>query len=247
MPSWRACREISSFSRPRPCRSSDSASWSLRGASPGEVDSKRRSPTTVIPITDSLITQVAALRHACRRDGHPLANSAHANDLWIAASTIHVRAKLVTADGLFTDVPDSTCSHRCSRLMVGTTADPAFWGRGCGGLDHFDGDIVGMSGEGLEVGSIAGQHGPARLGDRHDESVDSGARSSPAPEFGGSPGDDRADLSFDDAGLQEAVGIGIAPAITSQRLDEDHRRDDSWPQPGSAQRSEQRERGLRPR
>ena len=28
-----------------------------------------------------------------------------ANDLWIAASTIHVRAQLVTADRLFTDVP----------------------------------------------------------------------------------------------------------------------------------------------
>lgn len=61
--------------------------------------------TTVIPITDSLITQVAELRHACQLAGHPLASSAHANDLWIAASTIHVRAKLVTADRLFTDVP----------------------------------------------------------------------------------------------------------------------------------------------
>ena len=41
----------------------------------------------------------------CQLAGHPLASSAHANDLWIAASTIHVRAKLVTADRLFTDVP----------------------------------------------------------------------------------------------------------------------------------------------
>jgi len=61
--------------------------------------------TTVIPISDSLITKVAELRHACRLDGHPLASSAHADDLWIAASTIHVRARLVTADRLFTDVP----------------------------------------------------------------------------------------------------------------------------------------------
>lgn len=61
--------------------------------------------TTVIPITDALITQVASLRYACQLDGHPLANSAHANDLWIAARTIHVRARLVTADRLFEDVP----------------------------------------------------------------------------------------------------------------------------------------------
>jgi predicted nucleic acid-binding protein len=61
--------------------------------------------TTVIPITDTLITQVAALRHTCRLAGHPLASGTHANDLWIAASTIHVRAQLVTADRLFTDVP----------------------------------------------------------------------------------------------------------------------------------------------
>ncbi|MGI8756262.1 MAG: PIN domain-containing protein [Acidimicrobiales bacterium] len=61
--------------------------------------------TTVIPVTDALITQVAALRHACQIEGHPLANSAHANDLWIEASTMHVRARLVTADRVFEDVP----------------------------------------------------------------------------------------------------------------------------------------------
>lgn len=61
--------------------------------------------TTVIPVTDALITQVAALRHACQIEGHSLANRAHANDLWVAASTIHVRAHLVTADRIFEHAP----------------------------------------------------------------------------------------------------------------------------------------------
>ena len=61
--------------------------------------------TTVIPVSDALITAVAELRASCRTIGHPLADSAHANDLWIAASAIHIEAALVTADGVFSDVP----------------------------------------------------------------------------------------------------------------------------------------------
>lgn len=61
--------------------------------------------TTVVPITDALISQVATLRHSCQVQGLPLASCAHANDLWIAASTIHIGATLVTADRVFEDVP----------------------------------------------------------------------------------------------------------------------------------------------
>jgi tRNA(fMet)-specific endonuclease VapC len=38
--------------------------------------------TTVVPVSDALLTTVAELRHGCRRLGHPLHERAHANDLW---------------------------------------------------------------------------------------------------------------------------------------------------------------------
>ncbi len=60
---------------------------------------------TVVPVTAVLLTAVAELRAACRRAGHPLADKIHGNDLWIAASAIHVNASLVTADGVFAETP----------------------------------------------------------------------------------------------------------------------------------------------
>ena len=61
--------------------------------------------TGVIPMTDNLLTEAAQLRFACRQAGHPLADRAHAHDLWIAASAIHVGARLLTADTVFADTP----------------------------------------------------------------------------------------------------------------------------------------------
>lgn len=63
------------------------------------------STATVVPVSDALITRVATLRHECRTAGHPLANTIHANDLWIAATSIHVGARLATADRIFDGVP----------------------------------------------------------------------------------------------------------------------------------------------
>ena len=40
--------------------------------------------------------------------GHPLADRIHANDLWVAASAIHIGAELVTADGVFAEAPGLT-------------------------------------------------------------------------------------------------------------------------------------------
>ena len=60
---------------------------------------------TVVPVSDNLLTVVAELRFACRNAGHPLHDRGHANDLWIAASAIHIGASLVTADGVFDEAP----------------------------------------------------------------------------------------------------------------------------------------------
>ncbi|MEK7424228.1 MAG: PIN domain-containing protein [Actinomycetota bacterium] len=67
--------------------------------------------TTVVPVTNALLTDVAELRFACRQVGHPLADRIHANDLWVAASALHIGAALVTADGVFTDAPGLTLAR----------------------------------------------------------------------------------------------------------------------------------------
>jgi len=61
--------------------------------------------TTVVPVSDALLTAVAELRHACRQAGHALHEPVHANDLWIAATAIHIGAPLLTADALFKGAP----------------------------------------------------------------------------------------------------------------------------------------------
>jgi len=61
--------------------------------------------TTIIPVSDALLTAAAELRHVCRQVGHALHEPVHANDLWIAASAVHIGAPLLTADAVFNDVP----------------------------------------------------------------------------------------------------------------------------------------------
>ena len=61
--------------------------------------------TTVVPVSDRLLTTVASFRFECRLAGHPLANRIHGNDLWIASSALHIDAALVTADKVFVAAP----------------------------------------------------------------------------------------------------------------------------------------------
>ncbi len=67
--------------------------------------------TTVVPVSDSLLTTTAELRLACRQVGHALQELVHANDLWIAASAVHIGAPLLTADAVFDGVSGLTL-HR---------------------------------------------------------------------------------------------------------------------------------------
>ena len=59
----------------------------------------------MVPVSDKLLTVVAELRLACRNAGHPLHEQTHANDLWVAASAVHIGASLLTADSIFADAP----------------------------------------------------------------------------------------------------------------------------------------------
>jgi tRNA(fMet)-specific endonuclease VapC len=61
--------------------------------------------TTVVPVSDALLTTAAEHRHACRQAGHALHEPIRTKDLWIAASAVHIGAPLLTADALFGDVP----------------------------------------------------------------------------------------------------------------------------------------------
>ena len=61
--------------------------------------------STVVPVSDAQLTTIAELRHACRERGHPLQNRSHASDLWIAASALHIGARLLTADAIFENAP----------------------------------------------------------------------------------------------------------------------------------------------
>ncbi len=64
--------------------------------------------TTVVPVSNKLLTTTAELRFACRRVGHPLHDRSHTNDRWIAASAVHIGAPLLTADRVFEDAPGLT-------------------------------------------------------------------------------------------------------------------------------------------
>lgn len=78
------------------------AEWG--GARRGHLETAIAS-TTVVPVTDALVTAVAELRLACRAIGHPLADRAHANDLWIAATAVHAGVPLLSTDRVFEDAP----------------------------------------------------------------------------------------------------------------------------------------------
>jgi predicted nucleic acid-binding protein len=60
----------------------------------------------VAVIDDAMIWTHARLRLACRRAGHPLADSSHAADLWVAATAAHFALPLVTHDAVFIGAPD---------------------------------------------------------------------------------------------------------------------------------------------
>ncbi|MEZ5297820.1 MAG: hypothetical protein R2697_16530 [Ilumatobacteraceae bacterium] len=109
------------------------------------------------------------------------------------------------------------------------------------GSDDLDGNCVGVGGERFDVGSVAGQDHAAWLGNCDNERVDGRTCSGASSQLGGSPSSSLADGRFDDAHLQESVGVGIAPRVTVERLDQDHRRNDRWPQFVGPERPDERQ------
>ena len=84
------------------------------------------------------------------------------------------------------------------------------------GSDELDGNSVGVRGQGLDVGSITGEDGSARLGDSDDERVDSRTDPGAPTQFSCSPCRQLADRRVDDAHLRETVCVGVTPGSTVQ-------------------------------
>ncbi|MGA2163987.1 MAG: PIN domain-containing protein [Solirubrobacteraceae bacterium] len=59
----------------------------------------------ILPVDIDTIEAVAELRNQCRTIGHPLHQSNHNADLWIAATAIRWSIQLVAHDAVFTDAP----------------------------------------------------------------------------------------------------------------------------------------------
>ena len=113
--------------------------------------------------------------------------------------------------------------------VIGTIALSAY-SMTPGRSDDFDGDAVGVPCERFEVGSISCQHGSARFSKRYDEGVDRRSGSGESAQLRSASCRRFADVGLDDAGLQEAIRVGVASRGAVQRLDEHHRRDDGRPE-----------------
>jgi len=66
---------------------------------------RRIARAVIAPCDDHLARTAAQLRLDCLRLGHPLAQKIHANDLWVAATSVRYGVALVSDDRIFTGVP----------------------------------------------------------------------------------------------------------------------------------------------
>jgi predicted nucleic acid-binding protein len=66
---------------------------------------ERLARAVIAPCDDHLARTAAQLRLDCLRLGHPLAQKFHANDLWVAATSVRYGIALVSDDHIFAGVP----------------------------------------------------------------------------------------------------------------------------------------------
>ena len=87
-----------------------------------------------------------------------------------------------------------------------------------------------MPGENPQVGQIAGEDGPARLGNGCDKRVDRGPGASPGSQPGGPAGERDGKVFSDIAGTQEAVFRRVPGSLTGEAFDQYHRGNHRRPQ-----------------
>lgn len=102
-------------------------------------------------------------------------------------------------------------------MIIGnaTAVGPAGESSGAHGVgsDGFDGDIVGVSRQGIDVSPVAGEHRPSGLGEGHDEGIDGRSPSGLTSQLRRPASEGLGDAWFDDARLQEAVGVGVPSPV----------------------------------
>lgn len=77
--------------------------------------------------------------------------------------------------------------------------------------DALDVDLLGVRREGFEIIRVASEDGPAGLGEGNDKCIDCGTSAGSAAKLRSPPSQRFGDLVLEDAGLQEAVRVGITP------------------------------------
>ncbi len=90
--------------------------------------------TTVVPVSDALLTGAAELRHACRQAGHPLHEPVHANDSGSRLPQFTSTRRFSPPTPSSTTYPDSASTDRAPSGGSGATSGDA--PRTCGGSAH---------------------------------------------------------------------------------------------------------------
>jgi hypothetical protein len=92
-----------------------------------------------------------------------------------------------------------------------------------------------VCGQSEEIARIRGENGTCRLSESDDESIDSGAVTSEAPESCGASSEVLRDALGDVAGLEEAIFDGVSSSMALEALDENDGGNKGRPKPLVAQ------------
>ncbi len=98
------------------------------------------------------------------------------------------------------------------------------------GLHPQDDDVLGMGGEGSEIGNVTAQDGAARFRHGHNNGIHCRAPFGQGTERSGSARNELWQLFGDFASLEESVRERIRSLATTQALHQHRRGNDRWPE-----------------
>ncbi len=110
----------------------------------------------------------------------------------------------------------------------------------------YDGHVVGVGCERLEVAHLAGENRPTRLGNGDDEGIDGRSPLRRGAQRAGSPSEVFGEIRGDIAGLQEPVCDSVVLRPAAEALDEDHGRNHGRPEALASEDHDQRSGILTP-
>lgn len=92
-------------------------------------------------------------------------------------------------------------------------------------------DPTGVLSQRSEIFRVGGEDRPRGLRESHNERVDGRSLARSSTELGGPSGERFRQLFDDITCLEKAVGLGVAPSISLETLDQDHRWNGRRPEP----------------